>query len=221
MKIACISDTHGRHKKLDIPECDVLVHAGDLTPRGELEFFNSTCKWFQKQPCDHVVFIGGNHDFLLQENAEEVKDLVIDRLPENIHYLEAGSHLHPDSVTIDGVKFWGSPWTPWFYSWAFNFPQRDMGQFANAHWDMISEDVDVVISHGPCYRILDQTERGEAVGCMSLKDQLQRVVKPKLHVFGHIHEAYGQQRVGDTLHVNASVLNLNYKLVNDPIVVEI
>jgi Icc-related predicted phosphoesterase len=220
MKLVCISDTHGEHEKVKIPECDVLIHAGDLTPRGESIYLQSLFAWFEKQPCKHVIVIGGNHDFLLQESAAEAKNSIIDQASSKIHYLEAGSRLHDASYTIDHIKFWGSPYTPYFYNWAFNFPERDRGSFARAHWDTIPEDTDVVVTHGPAYQILDQTARGPEVGCVALRDRL-RVVKPKLHVCGHIHEAYGQKSVQDTHYVNASVLNLQYVLANGPVSITI
>lgn len=220
MKVVCISDTHGRHKKLNIPECDLLIHAGDLTPKGEIPMLESALNWLSKQPAKHIVFIAGNHDRCFQDNPNHVKNHIIDKLPFHMTYLEAGSYAHEDSVIVNGLKIWGSPWTPYFYNWAYNFPERDLGYMARKHWDMIPSDTDIVISHGPQHGILDMNDEGLYCGCLYLRDRLD-IVKPKLHVFGHIHEAYGMASTMHTLHVNASVLDGDYQLANAPIVLDL
>ena len=116
------------------------------------------------------------------------------------------------------MKFWGSPWQPWFYDWAFNL---NRGHDIKQKWDLIEHDVDVLITHGPPYGILDKTIHEQThVGCEELKKCVLRL-KPKLHVFGHIHEGYGTYRMGDTVFINACILNVHYQPVNKPIIVEL
>ena len=127
-------------------------------------------------------------------------------IPENIMY------LNDSAMEIEGVRFWGSPITPWFYNWAFN---RQRGMEINAHWTKIPEDTQVLITHGPPWGVLDRTEDGSHVGCEDLSRQVQRI-QPKLHVFGHIHESNGRVEHEGTTYVNASVLNARYQNVFAP-----
>ena len=96
----------------------------------------------------------------------------------NAHY------LCDESLTLDGVKFYGSPWQPRFFDWAFN---KDRGAPLKAIWDKIPLDTDVLITHGPPHGILDLTFDKIKAGCEELLLAVQRI-KPKVHVFGHIHE---------------------------------
>lgn len=207
MRLVFISDSHGQHPDLNLPAGDVLVHAGDLTGRGRKWEITDFLRWFGAQPHPHKVMIAGNHDFLAEREPELFQSLV----PDNVHYLENSA------VEIEGLKFWGSPITPWFFDWAFN---RQRGEDIARYWREIPDDTDILITHGPPAGILDQTSRGERVGCEDLLVRI-RQVKPRIHVFGHIHEAYGQHHEGGTHFINASVLNLRYWLTNAPIVVDL
>lgn len=209
MKIVLISDTHGFTNELNIPDGDLLIHAGDFSRgRGGLEATNSFLNWFGNLPHKHKVFIAGNHDFFVEKHYPEFL-LMLD----NNKY----TYLHDSSCTIEGLKIHGSPISPWFCDWAFN---RERGKEIQEHWDKIPNDTDILITHGPPYNILDKTFRGEAVGCMDLYATVKEV-KPKIHVFGHIHEGYGIHEDADTKYINASVLNLRYKIANKPIVLDI
>lgn len=208
MKLVLISDTHGTHKTVQVPEGDVLIHAGDLSKRGEEGEVKEFLEWFSKQPHTYKVFVAGNHDWLFERrSAEYIKSLI----PENIIY------LNDSGVEINGVYIWGSPIQPTFYNWAFN---RDRGEDIKRHWDLIPEHTDVLITHGPPYGILDKTIRGEHVGCQDLMNTIHEI-QPKLHVFGHIHEGYGIQQSKQTNFVNASILDQKYRCVNQPIVINI
>ncbi len=208
MKITLISDTHGKHHspKLQVPDSEIIVHAGDFTSMGTLEQVIDFLKWYSELPHPYKVLIGGNHDFLLEKNALLFKSL----LPDNIIYLEN------ESVEIEGIKIWGSPITPWFYDWAFN---RERGEDIRRYWEQIPDDVDILVTHGPPYGHGDKTLRGELVGCEDLLEFVLKI-KPKYHVFGHIHEAYGITQNESTTFINASCLNLNYQMVNDPVCIE-
>src|SRR5690606_27797878 len=127
------------------------------------------------------------------------------------------TYLRDAGVEIDGVRFWGSPWQPEFFDWAFNLPR---GEALAARWALVPEDTDVLITHGPPRGILDRTVTGTPVGCDDLRAALDRLA-PRLHVFGHIHEAYGRVEGPRTTFVNASVCDVRYRAVNDPVVVDL
>jgi Icc-related predicted phosphoesterase len=111
-----------------------------------------------------------------------------------------------------------SPYQPEYHNWAFNLPVNSL-EIKNT-WSRIPKDVDILLTHGPPTNILDENTAGLRVGCAQL---LARVlaIKPRLHVSGHIHEAYGRQDLGSTIFVNASTCNLRYQPVQAPIVVDL
>jgi Icc-related predicted phosphoesterase len=208
LKFVAISDTHGKHNNLQLPPGDVLIHAGDISGRGNEEEVIDFLNWFDKGDFEYKILIAGNHDFYFErEPAEQIKKI----LPKNIIY------LNDSGTTINNIKIWGSPITPWFYNWAFN---RHRGDEIKKHWNLIPADTEILITHGPVHGILDNTNNGHRAGC---EDLLNRVntIKPKIHICGHIHEAYGVIEKTGTTFINASVLNERYQLVNKPIIFEL
>ena len=119
-------------------------------------------------------------------------------------------YLNDSGIEIDGITFWGSPITPWFFNWAFN---RHRGEAIKKHWDLIPHNIDVLITHGPAHTILDKTTKGACAGCEGLLQKVQEI-KPKVHICGHIHEAYGKTEKYGTVFINASILNEKYELRN-------
>lgn len=208
MKFVVISDTHGKHQELNIPFGDVLIHAGDISSKGEHDEVIDFLNWFESQEHRYKIFIAGNHDFYFErETASAIASLV----PQGIIY------LHDSGITIEGISIWGSPITPWFFNWAFN---RHRGASIRQHWDAIPDKTDIIITHGPAYRILDRTVNKVHVGC---KDFLRCVLEknPKVHICGHIHEAYGMVEKFGIQFINASVLNEHYEVKNNPITFEL
>jgi Icc-related predicted phosphoesterase len=189
MRIVCVSDTHSDHAKTIIPDGDILVHAGDITRHGDLADVESFNRWLGTLPHPHKVVICGNHDFCFQDQAEAARAW----MTEAIYLEDSGCEIH-------GLKFYGSPWQPWYGGWAFNLPR---GPELAAKWAKIPAGIDVLLTHGPPEGILDQTHRGEAAGCRDLYNRV-RAIKPRLHVFGHIHEAAGTYELDGILFVNAS-----------------
>jgi hypothetical protein len=122
--------------------------------------------------------------------------------------------LFDEAITLDGLNFYGTPWQPWFYDWAFNL-QR--GPQIRAKWELIPSNTDILISHGPPLGHGDLTSRREQVGCADLLATVE-ANRPKLHIFGHIHEAYGVTCNEHTTFINASSCTLNYKPTQRPIV---
>ena len=184
MLLVCTSDTHMSHPGVRVAECDVLVHAGDFTRRGSraetLEFLD----WLAAQPATHKLLVAGNHDWAAETHAAWFAEQAGAR---NI------SVLSDSEITIDGVRFWGSPVTPRFRDMAFN---RDRGEAIRSHWRKIPDGVDVLVTHGPPRGIGDRMFLGAHVGCEDLREELSRV-RPRLHVFGHIHEAFGEHAASE------------------------
>lgn len=206
MKIVTISDTHGMHRALNMPSGDVLIHAGDFSSNGTLENVREFNEWLGRLDYEHKIVIAGNHELCFESAPEEAEKLITNAV-----------YLKDSSIVIDGMKFYGSPWQPAFYNWAFNL-QR--GAELKQKWDMIEDDTDVLITHGPLFGYLDSVVGDEHVGCEELTKAVQRI-KPKLHVCGHIHGGYGMDKLGSTKLVNASTCNERYDPINEPIVVEI
>lgn len=212
-KITFISDTHNKHKHLTskgmgniLGSGDILVHAGDCTSMGYKHEINAFLDWFSNTDFEHKIFIAGNHDFGFENNFEIEQ-----------WYKDKGViYLFDNDVTIDGIKFYGSPWQPEFYNWAFNLPR---GEELAQKWEQIPNDVDILITHGPAYGILDYAPIGGHVGCEELYRKIVEV-KPKIHVCGHIHDGYGQKTMGGIEFLNASVLNDRYEYAHKPIVIE-
>ena len=203
-----ISDTHGRHKDLETPEGDMLIHAGDVSSRGLESEIKDFLEWFGKQPHKYKIFIAGNHDFFFEKQG---KTTITETIPEEIIY------LNDSGITIEGLNIWGSPIQPEFMDWAFN---RKRGAEIKHHWDLIPNNTDILITHGPPYGILDKNMREKHTGCEELKKKVD-ILEPKLHIFGHIHEAFGIKKINKTTYVNASQLNHKYYLTNNPLVIKL
>jgi Icc-related predicted phosphoesterase len=208
LKFVAISDTHCRHNNIKLPNGDVLLHAGDITYCGKKSEVVDFLNWFSRQKFAFKVFIAGNHDFYFENaNPKELEEVV----PKNVIY------LNDSGISIDNFTIWGSPVTPWFYNWAFN---RQRGVEIQRHWNLIPGKIDVLLTHGPVYGILDSVINKNSAGCKTLLSTVQKI-KPKVHVFGHIHESYGVETRFGVKFINASVLNESYELVNRPVVFDI
>ncbi len=208
MKIVAISDTHGLHNQLQLPKGDLLLHSGDVAKRGSEQEIIAFLNWFSQQDFQYKIFIAGNHDFFFEQTPVSAIAALI---PENVLY------LNDSGVTIEGINIWGSPVQPRFFNWAFN---RDRGADIDQHWQLIPENTDILLTHGPPKGILDKTFQGLAVGCEMLLNRIEQI-QPKYNIFGHIHEAYGQVTKNNIHFINASVVNLRYMVVNPPVVFEI
>ena len=206
MRLVCVSDTHGLHAHVQPPDGDVLVHAGDWSRRGELPELRAFDAWLGTLPHRHKIVIAGNHDFCFEEQPAAARAA-----------LTHATYLQDSGCEVDGVRFWGSPWQPWFFDWAFNLRR---GAPLRAKWALIPDGTHVLVTHGPPHGVLDVTARGEPVGCEELTLAVDRV-RPRLHVFGHIHEAFGTLARGGTLFVNASFADLRYRPANRAVVVDV
>lgn len=205
MKIVAISDTHALHRHLSIPDGDILIHAGDITRKGDLSELADFNKWLGLLPHQYKLVIAGNHDLCFENKSDIARSTL-----SNCIYLQ------DEEINISGIKFYGSPWQPWFQNWAFNLPR---GEAIREKWDLIPLDTDVLITHGPPYQISDRLTQGLCVGCEELLAAVKKI-QPQIHIFGHIHEGYGIVKSDETLFVNASSCNYAYKASNEPLIVE-
>lgn len=206
MRLVCVSDTHGYHDAMHVPDGDVLIHAGDLTKRGTLEEVRAAGEWLTKLPHKHKLVVAGNHDFLFERDPAAARAL-----------FTHATYLEDEAVEIDGVRFYGSPYTPEFFNWAFMLPR---GEALRAKWARIPNDVDVLVTHGPPNKVLDRTVHGDHAGCEELAERVAEL-KPKLHVFGHIHEGYGIRDDVPTRYMNASICTFDYRPKNAPMIFEL
>jgi Icc-related predicted phosphoesterase len=202
VKIVALSDTHGGHFSIDIPDGDILVHAGDITRHGTLDEIKGFNSFLAQLPHRYKIVVAGNHDICFEKDPQKSRELMT-----SCYYLQ------DQSIEIEGLKFYGSPWQPWFYDWAFNLPR---GTALKEKWDMIPDDTDVLITHGPPKGIGDRTGQGEQTGCEELLPVVTRV-KPIVHIFGHIHEGYGEYEQNSIKFVNASICDQYYELANGAI----
>lgn len=200
MRIVAIGDTHGDYRRLEIPSCDILIHAGDITRFGIVEELYDFNDWIRRLDIEHKVVIGGNHDkcvFELKHNIGVV--------------LRCCTYLCDSSCVLGGVVFYGTPWQnslPEWYGYASNLKEK---------LDNIPENVDVLVTHIPAYGHLDCVNSAH-IGSIELDDTVRRI-KPSYHIFGHIHEGYGISDNGyGTVDINASVMNRSYNMVNKPVV---
>lgn len=218
MRISFISDTHTKHIQVakDLPGGDLIIHAGDISSRGYPREITAFCTWFdQLDNYDHKIFIPGNHDFMFENRREEAMQIVRSYKSINVlldDYISVG----PDEEHL--VKIYGSPWQPEFCNWAFNLPRNGIG--LTKVWGAIPDDTDILITHGPPFGTLDQViGRADHLGCEVLANRLS-ALKPKIHVFGHIHSGNGYRFDGTTHFINASSLNERYEYEYKPITIE-
>ena len=217
MRIVATSDCHGMLKKAELPPGDILILAGDLLPNRfadseldaiyQVDALRDLDRFCESLDYRHVLMIAGNHDWVFEGNTRASLDL------KTIRYLE------DSGVEIDGLKFYGSPHQPEFYSWAFNLPRN--GAELRRYWSLIPDDTDILITHGPPWGYLDQPRPDEPhAGCELLANRVGEV-QPRVHIFGHIHGGYGRVQSGPTLFVNVSLCDEEYRPVNKPQVIDL
>lgn len=177
-----------------LAEADVLLHCGDLTKRSSVSEFRDTFSMLRAARAPLKLVIAGNHDLALDEEhwrenyrgfgsvSRSVKEIVRESKADGVHYLTEGVH-HFDLENGARLKVYASPQTPSFGGWAF--------QYDNGHEFHIPPDMDVAMTHGPPEGILDYADMTAShAGCPDLMQAIVRA-KPRIHCFGHIHEAWG------------------------------
>ncbi|KAL1517795.1 hypothetical protein ABEB36_001519 [Hypothenemus hampei] len=239
LRFVCMSDTHSlvRNIIFEIPYGDVFIHAGDFTKCGQKDEVIAFNQWLGTLPHKHKIVISGNHELSFDDTVFKKKfvkrnrELIEDEVPhygktkdniseavstENIRqYLTNCTYLEDSGTEICGVRIYGSPWQPEFGNWAFNLSR---GSECLSKWNLIPNDVDVLVTHTPPLGHGDLVCSGVRAGCAELLATVQQRVKPKYHVFGHIHEGYGVTSDGKIIFINASTCDINYIPNNLPVV---
>jgi Icc-related predicted phosphoesterase len=218
MRVVATSDTHQKHGALFVPDGDVFIHAGDFTMIGDFEFVQSFNTWLGRLPHKHKIVIAGNHDRSFDIDPANALAYGAEQLTNATYLLNSG-------VELEGKKFWGSPYTPFFASdfWKFSYDRAEGSKI----WDQIPDNLDVLITHGPPLYHLDRTLENDNAGCYDLfkriRDMHETNTQPRYHIFGHIHEAYGADDKGAdsgvTRMINVSAVDRQYNLRDRPCVV--
>ena len=205
--VVVMSDTHGRHRQIEVPEGDLLIHCGDITGHGTAAEVTEFNEWLGSLPHAAKVIIAGNHDEAFEYEPERARALIT-----NATYLE------DSEVTLFGLRIYGSPWQP-EKQWHFHLPR---GEALRAKWALIPAGIDILVTHSPPTDVgnLDLDFSGRHSGCADLKAAVDRL-QPRLHLFGHIHEGYGILRGPNTIFANASVLDRSYQVANRCVVLRI
>ncbi|KAL5536242.1 hypothetical protein ACEPAF_63 [Sanghuangporus sanghuang] len=194
-RVVCISDTHNQHESVaPLPNGDILIHAGDLTQSGSLQELEDALRWLSDQPHRHKLFIAGNHDAALAN--PDVVTHIRATYPDLVYLQDSEV-----AISINGrvLNIYGSPETPRYGPWRFQYPRVQVPQAASSNqWAAIPSNTDILITHGPPAYHLDNGSSG----CPALLHALWRV-RPRLHVFGHIHAARGVEIISWTLFQNA------------------
>lgn len=204
MRIVMVSDLHGKFPpKEEMPEGNMLIFAGDFsgaTNTGSVVLF---VEWLAEVASiySNVLVIAGNHDGQLEE-CSSLASWAKKEISLHATYLE------DSGIEIEGVKFWGSPITPEFCNWYFGKPGNS--KEIRDHWNLIPNDTDVLITHGPPKDILSISGYGDECGCYELRETVLFRLDVKLHVFGHIHGGTGILEKKGTHYVNASQLGESY-----------
>jgi len=199
VRIAAFSDTHMLHQRVEIPEADLLIFAGDMSVCRTLQDIAGFNDFLKTLPHKHKVVIGGNHDHLLAASPELGRKLLHDAI-----------YLQDESIIIEGVKIYGSPWQPIFNTNACDAFALPRGKVIRQKWDMIPPDTDILITHSPPAGIMDE-DGGVSHGCTDLFYAVQRIA-PAFHIFGHIHNHNGMQRIGPTTYINCNVKDKNNRV---------
>lgn len=233
INIAALSDTHNQHNKIkDIGQGDLIIHAGDFSSRGHKWESENFIKWYSKVPYTAKILICGNHeveiertyDYRFKQMCKEAGIILLEDSTVELQFIPGIVYVNQNIPDIPIVRIHGSPVTPWFYgqNWGWNRARNNNeaalynAQLIKPHWDMIPDNTDILVTHGPPYDILDEVLAVDGqsykahgmlpryVGC---EDLLKRVkeVKPDLHIFGHIHCSHGEKHVDGTSHYNVSM----------------
>ena len=218
MDITCISDLHGHYPQLE--GGDLLIVAGDLTRADTVNEHLNFCDWIEAQDYKIIIVIAGNHDNVLEKDA---------CLGIGDYDGRKTEYLCDSSTEFEGLKIWGSPWT-------LRFPGENPNCLAFTceteeelaeKWALIPDDTDILVTHSPAFWYGDKTIEGKPVGSPTLRKRLREISlkeqRIKLHIFGHIHEAYGADYGDATVkhRINASHVNERYEPVNRPVRIEL
>lgn len=228
LKIVCISDTHSGHHQLQLPPGDILIHSGDFSKsRTKLNAAEYTdfVQWFSDQPHKTKILIAGNRDdFMHTEICHKFRKRTLEEISSvqslitnsnSIIYLNDSSYDYNEKGY--NFKIWGSPWTRLYgkEGKAFQVSTPELKH----KWELIPKDTTLLVTHGPPLGICDMNLAKVQAGCPELLAMVNKI-KPRVHLFGHIHEGYGTLVTNDTLFINAaSIDKITHKLTNEPVMI--
>ena len=208
LKIACISDTHQHHKKILMPNCDMIVHAGDFSYGGTHSETYKFLKWYGQQNAKYKLLVCGNHEVEISQNFDLLKNMCEDRGIQLLH----NSH-----TIIEGHTIFGSPYSKKFGGWAYMATEEVLAEI----YSNIRPETDIIITHGPAINQLDWCPNGN-VGSVALANRIAELKNLKLHITGHIHESRGTLIQNGLLTVNAAMCGIPYTdVLLNPTTVEI
>lgn len=220
VKICCISDTHQNHNFIKIPDnIDILIHAGDFCD-GDLnkkKHVNNFLNWYIDIKAKYKYLICGNHDLYLEHMDKKTKnDFIEDMKKNNILYLENNFGVYPDlNLNIYGFPQILKRNMP-YESIAFEVDAQKLNEICNTTFN---KKIDILITHGPPYDILDKTKRNIKIGSLTLLEDLILREQPSIHVFGHNHDEYGYKiyefKGKEILFINSSVKKSSNPIVFD------
>lgn len=230
MKICAISDMHGI-LDFDIKPCDILCICGDILPLNIQSLHQSSIDWLleifipwcEKQPCDKVFFIAGNHDWLFMRHPDEIDEIFKDN--NKITYLldKDAEYTKETGDSYENIRIYGTPWCHQFYNWAFMTSDKELEKI----YSKIPYKVDILLTHDCPYGTSDiilqdvPWKTGDHIGCHPLGDAVDEK-KPKIHFCGHLHSCtHEPQQRGETIVTNVSVVNESYKRVYEPLYMDI
>uniref|UniRef100_A0AC35G5Z2 Calcineurin-like phosphoesterase domain-containing protein n=1 Tax=Panagrolaimus sp. PS1159 TaxID=55785 RepID=A0AC35G5Z2_9BILA len=221
VRFVCISDTHEKLDELlpQIPAGDVLIHCGDFTNFGDESAIRKFDTEIGLLPHKYKIVIAGNHELGFEDNEDLTlrgEKYIEHGTPEGYKLLKNCIYLHDNSVTVFGIKVYGSSWHP-LPGYSFS---RERGEALLKEWKNIPSDTDILLTHTPPLGYLDLF-KGERWGCTELLNTVEYRVKPKYHIFGHVHEQNGIATNGKTTFINASICNHDLEIVNKPIIFDI
>lgn len=222
LKILHISDTHKMHGWLTIPKnIDIIIHSGDASniksPYYNEQEMLDFIEWYSNLDIDYKIYVGGNHDTSLEKKL----------ITKELFTSKGITYIEHESIEIEGLKIFGSPYTPEFNNWAFNVKREKLFKY----WEAVPLDTQILITHGPPKYILDN-DHNELLGCKSLYKKVQQLDKLIFHQFGHVHSRLRnndtfinrgiyQQYSDGPKYINASCVDLDYRIIPGNIITEI
>lgn len=220
IRFVCLSDTHSRPLHVSVPCGDVLLHAGDFSCSGSAESIADFNAWLQSLPHTYKVVIAGNHEHTFHAAHWPLLHTIH---KHNFAYfdakklLTAATYLENSACDVYGYRVWGSPWIRADRPGAFATESEEELEAIYRGW---SGPVDILLTHGPAFTVLDCNTEGKYQGSKALARFIDRV-RPLVHVCGHIHEAYGEQSTPATLSLNAATCSVAYEALNSPLVFDL
>lgn len=195
MKVVMISDTHAKHSSLIMPEGNIVIHSGDFSHG--INSANDFMIWYSELDYEYKILVAGNHDFIVERNNEDFR-----RMAKELGII----YLEDSGIEINGLNFYGSPWTPTYGSFSYMASEEELLK----HFRKIPLNTNVLITHGPQFNVLDLVYGDRRVGSRSLSRVIEGLKELKLHCFGHIHESSGMQMNDEYrkyISVNASIVD--------------